>query len=229
MINFKKSTGKIGKIKKDYGINLDTVINKNLEIDDTDLDGEKVMMNLDKGEYFMMNEVGSRIWEIISEPINVKEIISTLRNEYEVDEETCKDIVQEAFIKYWRQENNFNDEIALKTYLYKSIRNGCLNQLRHENVRKKYFESLPDDWESEDYFMENVIKEEVANIVLQEINKLSETSRKILFKALDGYSNEEIAEELGVSVNTVKTHKARSYIMLRQNLGHLRILLFLLF
>ena len=95
MINFKKSTGKIGKVKKDYGINLEIVINKNLEIDDTDLDGEKVMMNLDKGEYFMMNEVGSRIWEIISEPINVKEIISTLRNEYEVDEETCKDTVIE--------------------------------------------------------------------------------------------------------------------------------------
>ena len=95
MINFKKSTGKIGKVKKDYGINLETVINKNLEIDDTDLDGEKVMMNLDKGEYFMMNEVGSRIWEIISEPINVKEIISTLRNEYEVDEETCKETVIE--------------------------------------------------------------------------------------------------------------------------------------
>ncbi|MDU3520848.1 MAG: lasso peptide biosynthesis PqqD family chaperone [Clostridium saudiense] len=95
MINFKKSTGKIGKVKKDYGINLDTVINKNLEIDDTDLDGEKVMMNLDKGEYFMMNEVGSRIWEIISEPINVEEIINTLRNEYEVDEETCKDTVIE--------------------------------------------------------------------------------------------------------------------------------------
>lgn len=95
MINFKKSTGKIGRIKRDYGINLDTIINKNLEIDDTDLDGEKVMMNLDKGEYFMMNEVGSRIWEIISEPINVKDIINTLRNEYEVDEETCKDTVIE--------------------------------------------------------------------------------------------------------------------------------------
>ena len=56
MINFKKSTE---KTKKDFEINLDTIINKNLEIDDTDLDGEKVMMNLDKGEYFMMNEVGS--------------------------------------------------------------------------------------------------------------------------------------------------------------------------
>ena len=95
MINFKKSTGKIGKIKRDYGINLNTIINKNLEIDDTDLDGEKVMMNLDKGEYFMMNEVGSRIWEIINEPMNVKSIVDALRSEYEVDEETCKDTVIE--------------------------------------------------------------------------------------------------------------------------------------
>ena len=102
MINFKKSTGKIGKIKRDYGINLNTIINKNLEIDDTDLDGEKVMMNLDKGEYFMMNEVGSRIWEIISEPVNVKGIIDTLCSEYEVDEETCKDTV----VEFLRKLNN---------------------------------------------------------------------------------------------------------------------------
>ena len=95
MINFKKGIGKVGKIKKDFEISIDTVINKNLEIDDTDLDGEKVMMNLDKGEYFMMNEVGSRIWEIINETMNVKGIVDALRSEYEVDEETCKDTVIE--------------------------------------------------------------------------------------------------------------------------------------
>ena len=95
MLDFKKFSGKVGDIKKDYGVNINSVITKNQEIDDTDLDGEKVMMNLDKGEYFMMNEVGSRIWEIISEPINVRRIIDTLRSEYEVDEETCKDTVVE--------------------------------------------------------------------------------------------------------------------------------------
>lgn len=95
MINFKKSSGKVGNVKRDYGINLDTIINKNLEIDDTDLDGEKVMMNLDKGEYFMMNEVGSRIWDIIEQPMNVRQVIDILREEYEVDEETCMDTVIE--------------------------------------------------------------------------------------------------------------------------------------
>ena len=73
--------------------------------------------------------------------------------------------------------------------------------------------------------MENVIREEVADIVLKEVDKLSETSRKIILRSLDGFSNEEIAEEFGVSVNTIKTHKARSYIILRKKLEHLRFLL----
>ena len=79
-------------------IELETKISKNFDIDDTDLDGEKVMMNLDKGQYFMMNEVGSRIWEIIETPIHVKGIVEKLRDEYEVDEKTCTDKVLE-FLK----------------------------------------------------------------------------------------------------------------------------------
>lgn len=95
MLDFKKFSGKVGKVKKDYGVNLDSVVSKNEEIDDTDLDGEKVMMNLDKGQYFMMNEVGSRIWELIDGNTSIVNIIETLTNEYEVDEETCENTVME--------------------------------------------------------------------------------------------------------------------------------------
>lgn len=147
---------------------------------------------------------------------------------YIPDEDICKDIVQDVFINYWKQQENFKDELSVKAFLYKSIRNGCLNQIRHHHIRKQYFSSLPGDWETEDFFMENVIKEEVSGIILQEIDKLSETSRKIILRSLEGLSNEEIAKELQVSINTVKTHKARSYITLRKNLEYLRdILIFL--
>ena len=95
MLDFKKFSGKVGKVKKDYGVNLDSVVSKNEEIDDTDLDGEKVMMNLDKGQYFMMNEVGSRIWELIEGNTSIVNIIETLTNEYQVDEETCENTVRE--------------------------------------------------------------------------------------------------------------------------------------
>ncbi|MEG1312097.1 MAG: lasso peptide biosynthesis PqqD family chaperone [Romboutsia sp.] len=93
MKSFKKSLGKIGNIRKDWGINKESLVLKNLEIDDTDLDGEKVMMNLDKGQYFMMNEVGSRIWDIIEKPMKVNEVIKTLTSEYDVDSKTCEDTV----------------------------------------------------------------------------------------------------------------------------------------
>ena len=95
MLDFKKFSGKVGGVKKDYGVNLDSVVSKNEEIDDTDLDGEKVMMNLDKGQYFMMNEVGSRIWELIEGNTSIVNIIETLTNEYQVDEETCENTVME--------------------------------------------------------------------------------------------------------------------------------------
>ena len=95
MLDFKKFSGKVGQARKDYGVNIDSVITKNTEIDDTDLDGEKVMMNLDKGQYFMMNEVGSRIWELIEGNTPIVNIIATLTNEYDVDEETCENTVME--------------------------------------------------------------------------------------------------------------------------------------
>lgn len=71
-------------------INEDTIVRKNIEIDDADLDGEKVMMNLDKGRYFALNEVGSTIWAMINNDMSIKEITNTLLKEYSVEYETCK-------------------------------------------------------------------------------------------------------------------------------------------
>ena len=69
MLDFKKFSGKVGEVKKDYGVNLDSVVSKNEEIDDTDLDGEKVMMNLDKGQYFMMkNMFMSNVFRVYISP-----------------------------------------------------------------------------------------------------------------------------------------------------------------
>ena len=87
---FNKSNIKIVK-----NITIETLVSQNQDIDASDLDGEKVMMNLDKGEYFMMNEIGSRIWDIIENPVKVDEVVVTLLSEYEVDRETCENTVLE--------------------------------------------------------------------------------------------------------------------------------------
>lgn len=77
-------------------MDLNIKVRQSKEIDATDLNGEKVMMNLDLGKYFALNSIGSRIWDIIEDEIYVKDIVDTLLNEYDVDEKKC----QESVIKY---------------------------------------------------------------------------------------------------------------------------------
>lgn len=74
-------------------IEYSTYVQQNKQIDATDLNGEKVMMDLDRGKYFALNEVGSRIWEIINTPTTVEEIINILLLEYDVKTDICKDNV----------------------------------------------------------------------------------------------------------------------------------------
>ena len=74
---------------------LETIVERNQEIDASDLDGEKVMMDMDHGNYFMLNPIGSRIWDLINEPISVRRLVSLLREEYDVSEDECLEGVKD--------------------------------------------------------------------------------------------------------------------------------------
>lgn len=67
-----------------------SIIIQKVNIDTADINGEKAMMDLDKGKYYILNGVGSRIWDIISSPSSVKDIVLKLMEEYDVDQETCE-------------------------------------------------------------------------------------------------------------------------------------------
>lgn len=89
------------------GINLTTIVMQRQDIDASDLNGEKVMMNLDKGQYFALNDVGSRIWEIISKSVTVREIVEILLAEYDIDEKTCSNSVA-SFLESMRNAELIN-------------------------------------------------------------------------------------------------------------------------
>lgn len=147
---------------------------------------------------------------------------------FNIEAAVCQDIVQDIFIKYWDQKEQFDHYLAVKAYFYTSIRNQCLNYLKHEIVHSKFVENQSSEIESVEYFWDTIIKEEALRIVYEEVQRLSKMENKILLLALSGLSNEEIAVKLNISINTVKTHKARSYQVLRKRLGHLRQLILLL-
>ena len=72
-----------------------SVIIKNKSVLENEIDGEKIMLNMDKGEYYGMDKIASRIWELLNEEIEIEKLIQKLLEEFEIDYETCKNDVLE--------------------------------------------------------------------------------------------------------------------------------------
>lgn len=80
--------------------------NENLSCD---LQGEAVVLNLKSGTYFGLNPLGTRIWELIREPVKVGDLFQKLLNEYEVDSSQC-----EAELLSFLQQLQANDLIEVQ-------------------------------------------------------------------------------------------------------------------
>lgn len=77
------------------------------DISTTIIDGELGMMSEEKGKYYTLDFIGTRVWELIEQPLTVDELVAILIKEYEVDRSTCEvdllelldKLMKEALIK----------------------------------------------------------------------------------------------------------------------------------
>jgi len=69
----------------------ETVLHRKGDLLFNTIDGEVVMLSIENSEYYGMDKVGSRIWELLEKPIRFTELIATLMEEYEVSEEQCRE------------------------------------------------------------------------------------------------------------------------------------------
>ncbi|RRB00873.1 RNA polymerase sigma-70 factor [Larkinella rosea] len=137
------------------------------------------------------------------------------------DQDQAQDIVQDAFIKYW-QEREFvlADRIAVKNYLYSTVRNASLNAIRHGKVVEEYVRQQGTSEPEERSILEAIISAEVMAEIHIAIAALPENYRQIsVMSYLEGKKNQEIADELGMSINTVKKQKHRALELLRHRLS----------
>ena len=66
-----------------------TIITTNNQIVANEIDDELVMMSLEQGNYYSLNPVAKRIWELVETPMSVAQLCSVLQQEYEVDYPNC--------------------------------------------------------------------------------------------------------------------------------------------
>ena len=137
---------------------------------------------------------------------------------YAQDTFIVEDLVQETFIGLWNKKNDFEHINALKAFLYTTVRNKCLNHLKHQLVLKKHDKDLILELESNQTSSEQIIVEETFNQLFQEIKNLPKASQEVMLLALNGLKNQEIADELGITINTVKTQKKIAYSKLKNRI-----------
>jgi RNA polymerase sigma-70 factor (ECF subfamily) len=133
---------------------------------------------------------------------------------------SAEDVVQDVFLRFQDRLPQFNSETALGSFLYLSVKNACLNIIRHRAVEAKYEASASFSSAEEAPFVENLIRAEIYGEIHQALQSLPEGCRTVINLAyFDGLKNEEIANRLQVSVNTVKTQKQRGLQLLRLRLA----------
>lgn len=140
--------------------------------------------------------------------------------------EMAEDITQDVFMKFWDDKIYLKLEGSIGPYLFKSVKNNTLQAIKKKS--KYRFDEIENQinklLEDETVDLEDVEKEK--NKLYIEIEALPEKSKEV-FKAivLDDLKYKEVAEQLGVSVNTVKTHYSRALKQLRNSLDIIIILL----
>ena len=141
------------------------------------------------------------------------------------DAAEAEDIVQEVFFAFWKMNRDgFPNLKTIKTFLYNSVQNRCLNYLRDLEIRDRNYRNLSHEELDEDYFLCQQIHTEIIAELFEAIDELPEGSKRIFKKSyIDGLEDKKIAEELGISLNTIKTQKQRAKSFLAARLGDLFI------
>lgn len=150
--------------------------------------------------------------------------------QFAVDRLQAEDIVQNLFVRLWEKRQRVQLVGSLKSYLFTSVRNSCLNTLKHQKVENKYVEQLYDLSEKNLLYQPNLyIASELQEIILGAIDKLPERCREVfVMSRLEQMKNDEIAEKLDLSKRTVETHISHALKILRVELTDYLPLLILL-
>ena len=155
--------------------------------------------------------------------------VYTLMQRYTGERELSRDFTQEAFVRVFEHWGEFETEENAKAFLYTVARRIYLDHCKHQKIENQYQNRLSEEDPEEYDFLKEVTQQEVSRILYDAVDKLPSQTRSIILLNLKGFNNTEVAERLGVSVNTIKSLKKSAYVTLRTLLSKdLLMILFVL-
>lgn len=139
---------------------------------------------------------------------------------YLSEQEQVEEVVQSVFTTIWEKREQLKIETSFKAYLYRSVRNSCLNMLKHEKVKQEYVSDYQAaGQQDQSIYSEEAQDPDLAQHIAEAIDKLP-PERKAIFKMskLEGLKYKEIAEKQGISIKTVENQMGKALQFLREEL-----------
>lgn len=165
-------------------------------------------------------------------------LLCHIANGYVKDQFLAETIVGDTIFHLWEIRETLEISVSLRSYLSRAVRNRCINYLNSEWERREIsFSSLMPDEITDDRItvsdlhpLGTLLERELEEEIYKAIDKLPNECRRVFDKSrFEGKSYEEISQELGISVNTVKYHIKNALASLQTNLSKYLITLFLFF
>ena len=132
-----------------------------------------------------------------------------------------EEIIQDVFVNLWVKAESLDTEGNVKAYLYATLRNKILHNLRTERNRIFYMEKLKELKSKrkikESHTLQDLYARETQEKINHVIDQLSPQCR-MAFKLsrFEQLSYKEIAQRMQISVNTVEKHISKALSILRE-------------
>ena len=140
---------------------------------------------------------------------------------YVPDQDTAKEIVHNVFLNLWEKREKVDTRASLKSYLFTSVHNRCLNFIRDEKKfdRDEFLFQRLDSTEFADG-TDRLEEQELEQRIFDALQALPEKCREVFtLNRFEGLKYGEVAEKLGISVKTVEAQMSKALKILREKLA----------
>lgn len=171
-------------------------------------------MEFSEAEIKALEKGDTRIFQKLYENFFVA--LCVFARNFSLEREEAEDVVQEVFCHLYDERTLFTGLTSLKSYLYVSVRNRCLNYIRDEKRRHCRETLFLDIQKQEEYLFDVSLETEIYRQLKILLDELPPQCRNVFLRTLDGDTSEKIATDLALSVETVKTQRKKAKKILRE-------------
>ncbi|KOH42925.1 RNA polymerase sigma factor [Sunxiuqinia dokdonensis] len=143
------------------------------------------------------------------------------------DQVLVEDLVQNAYVKLWEKRLLIKPDRSVESLLFTIIRNQCLNHIRDQKMAVESFSLDEYSWSELQHLYQidfsgkedKTLEEQLFEALKDAIDQLPERQNEILVKCkIEGRRQQEVADELGISLKAVEKNLAKAKNNLRQDL-----------